>query len=441
MEWLSKNHQISSLSQQTFSTGRLRNFDHGIASSRSETTLILHASDLNELLEKYVLVLLYFKMGNSEQWAPLYNYLDPDSHHCQWQNPSESKGIFCDDDLEVIGFQLSDRFISGTIPDELYLLTNLWNLDLGGCTNIRGTISTYIGRLSDLWDVRLDGTSMEGSIPSEIGMLTHMWRWASYDSHVNGSLPTELGNLIDLEVIDVKGSAMTGPLPVELGNLVNLESVYMFNNLLTGSLPTEIGLMTSLRVFYIEDCQFHGQIPSEIGQLVDLEQLYLQNNKQLNGTLPSQISNLRNLKDFSIGGTSIVGNLDPILCLATNTLDRIWADCSTPPGVSILSSVACSCCRHCCYTDEDSGDAECDRQTNPAYTMCYNNECTSCGNGRFVSSCDECIDRNVSSLGTPPQWIDFDEITNMEICSGSCALEGTTGMCKMRNFTDAPLGA
>jgi len=286
----------------------------------------------------------------------------------------------------------------------------------------------------------LELTTMHGEFPSEIGLLTGLKSWQSYYSYFSGSLPTEIGNMTSLEYLDVTETVMTGSLPTELGNLVNLEYAYMYDNSFAGLLPTEIGSMESLEVFYVENCQFHGHIPSEVGQLANLRKLYLHGNKHLNGTLPSEISNLSNLEELSIGGTSIVGNLDPILCLADNMPDYIWADCASPPGDSVLSQVTCSCCSECCYTDDHSGDVECEEKSNPAHTMCYNNECTSCGNERFVSSCAGCIDRNISSLGIPPKWIDFDALTSMELCSGSCVLEETSGMCKTRNFTASHLG-
>lgn len=66
---------------------------------------------------------------------------------------------------------LSNNFISDTIPDELYTLTQLESVYLS-FNWFSGTLSTWIGRLSNLSGFFVDSNDLSGTLPSEIGLVS-----------------------------------------------------------------------------------------------------------------------------------------------------------------------------------------------------------------------------------------------------------------------------
>lgn len=72
--------------------------------------------------------------------------------------------------------------------------------------------------------------------------------------------------------------------------------------LYNGTIPSEIGYLTNLREFKIGDGLFiGGTIPSEIGLMQGLEGFSLAYTYRGRGELPSELGKLTNLRDFSIG--------------------------------------------------------------------------------------------------------------------------------------------
>lgn len=80
------------------------------------------------------------------------------------------------------------------------------------------------------------------------------------------------------------------------GRVVSLDII---NNNLDGTIPSEIGDLEELRLLRLIGGRLSGGIPTEIGELLNLEALAL-SNFDLGGPLPAEIGNLLNLKDLSI---------------------------------------------------------------------------------------------------------------------------------------------
>lgn len=68
-----------------------------------------------------------------------------------------------------------------------------------------------------------------------------------------------------------------------------------------GTIPSEIGYLTNLREFKIGDgLGIGGTIPSEIGLMQGLEDFSLAYTYKGKGALPSELGKLTNLRDFCI---------------------------------------------------------------------------------------------------------------------------------------------
>ena len=68
---------------------------------------------------------------------------------------------------------LGNTIVDGTIPDELWNLTYLVNLDLS-YNRFTGSLSPAIGNLTQLQYLNVSGNALSGEIPAEIWQLTEL---------------------------------------------------------------------------------------------------------------------------------------------------------------------------------------------------------------------------------------------------------------------------
>ena len=94
--------------------------------------------------------------------------------------------------------QLSDNMLQGTIPESIFTsFTSLQELDLNFNLNLGGTLSTYIGHLTDLEYLAMYHGQLNGTIPTELGLLTNIWMFDFASNSLTGTIPTELGLMVD----------------------------------------------------------------------------------------------------------------------------------------------------------------------------------------------------------------------------------------------------
>ena len=87
---------------------------------------------------------------------------------------------------------LSNNPLSGTIPEELFHLSDSLKFFYASNCQLSGTISTSIGHWTGLRHFHIDNNNFSGAIPTEIG-LTKLIRIALNGNNFDaGSVPTEL---------------------------------------------------------------------------------------------------------------------------------------------------------------------------------------------------------------------------------------------------------
>jgi len=110
----------------------------------------------------------------------------------------------------------------------------------------------------DMIGLDLYDNSLSGSLPSELGLLTDLQILRLASNALSGSLPSELGLLTDLQVLRFNHNTLSGNLPSELGLFENLQRLYLDSNSLVGSIPSELELLTSLQVLHFYDNSLIG---------------------------------------------------------------------------------------------------------------------------------------------------------------------------------------
>ena len=119
--------------------------------------------------------------------------------------------------------------------------------------------------------IDLSSRGLSGSIPSELAILTNLRRLVLILNKLNGLIPPEVGNLEDLRFLDLRWNQLTGEIPSQLGELNNLQRLYLGDNKLSGPVPPELGRLANLEELFLSHNRLSGEIPSELGNLANLQ--------------------------------------------------------------------------------------------------------------------------------------------------------------------------
>lgn len=280
------------------------------------------------LLNRYVLNLMYLSMG-----GPSWKNKDG------WLMASDTcvcciYGVTCVRE-SVVSISMPKNNITGSIPSQLGILTDLTDLNLSN-NKISGGIPTDLGQLTDLVDLQLNDNTIADSIPSELGLLIKLQTLDLSTNELIGSLPSEIWNLTDLRSFSMITNKLEGLIPAELGKLTKLEMFAVASNKLyfdgifpswnmstltnldvsktgiTGIIPaSKLSLMTGLVTLNLEINAINGTIPTEIGVLANLKFLFLSENT-LTGTIPTELAACTDLLEIRIGGNEISGVVPPV---------------------------------------------------------------------------------------------------------------------------------
>lgn len=169
----------------------------------------------------------------------------------------------------------------------------------------------------DVTGLSLPNNNLTGSLPTEIGVLTQLTSLNIFNNNISGTLPTTISNLTNAITLELGSNQLTGFIPPLIANLSSLERLDMSYNQFTGSIPTGIGTMTSLKQLFFHVNQLSGVLPASIGNLVNLTSFSVFNN-QLSGTVPGSLANLINLTSLVLSVNQFTGDLPSGIGLIPN---------------------------------------------------------------------------------------------------------------------------
>jgi hypothetical protein len=144
----------------------------------------------------------------------LTDWSEDNTDYCSWRGVSCGLNSLVDDSVNVVGLNLSDSSLTGSISPELGRLKNLLHLDLSS-------------------------NNLVGPIPTNLSNLVLLESLLLFSNQLNGSVPTEFGLLTSLRVMRLGDNGLTGMIPASLGKLVNLVNLALASCELTGSIPRE----------------------------------------------------------------------------------------------------------------------------------------------------------------------------------------------------------
>ena len=271
--------------------------------------------------DRAALVALYDATGGAE-WV----------HGTNWKTTQPLRqwyGVQTNSRGRVIGLNLKENGLAGTIPAALGNLDSLEMLELGR-NGLTGAVPGWLGELSGLRSVSLWGNEFTGEIPASLRNLRQLELLNLSGNGLTGPAPAWLGDLRRLWLLWLGGNELTGPVPARLRNLNRLYSLNLGWNRLTGTVPAWLGDMSGLRDLWLAGNQLTGPIPTALQDLDNLESLDLSGNgltgaipawlgemsdlrslqladNELTGTIPTALGNLDQLETLNLGGNSLPG--------------------------------------------------------------------------------------------------------------------------------------
>lgn len=201
-----------------------------------------------KFMDRYALVTFYVNT-KGPGWPRSDQWLSKEDE-CDWYGVTCSSAVL--GPRRVIEIDLSFNKVTGIIPSEISLLTELQTLDLNG-NSLQGVVPyQMLSNLKKLTRLHLHMNDLFGSIPTEIGHLTNLKELTVFGNFFLGKVPKEISNLKKLEVLDIYANNLTGTVASEIGKLKNLREVYLNDNEFVGSIPKEI---CKLKISHLQaDC-------------------------------------------------------------------------------------------------------------------------------------------------------------------------------------------
>ena len=200
-----------------------------------------------------------------------------------------------------------------TFPDFLRNQSSLEYLDLSD-NKICGEIPNWIWKLPNLYDVDLSYNflvTLEGPI-----LNLSLYRLDLHSNHLHGQLPI----ISSVQYLDFSSNHFHSSIPRSICNIANLEVLDLSNNSFSGTVPEcLISMSETLSVLDLRTNNLSGTIPDAFPNNCGLQFLAL-NGNQLGGELPQNLVNCTMLKLLDIGNNRIKGTF-PFYLKNTSSLE------------------------------------------------------------------------------------------------------------------------
>lgn len=217
----------------------------------------------------------------------------------------------------VVELALPAKGLSGTIPAELGLLTELTSLNMAN-NIMRGSIPRELAGLEKLVTLNLTETFLTGTLPQRFES-SKLKTLALANNAISGRFfhTNDSPHLRSITEIRMENNLLTGTLHGQtLVKMPVLETLSLSANDLSGLVPgEELGELPNLRYLYVDANHFVGPLPSQLAQVgrSQVLELWVQDNA-LSGTVPASYVRFDKLHDFFIDGNKLTGALPPELC-------------------------------------------------------------------------------------------------------------------------------
>ncbi|CAB9512368.1 LRR receptor-like serine threonine-protein kinase [Seminavis robusta] len=260
------------------------------------------------------------------------DFFNTSLQECQDWNGTHIK-LGCTDEGQLTSFKLTAVPVEvvGTIPPEVLLLDQLDTLAItevkliGKLTSI---IPTELELHPSLKNLDLSYNQISGTIPEYLSQKTQLETIILHQNKLGGTVPAQLlygiPNLIRLHISTnqlVGSIPKPPPILPSFSSLANdtygyapLQSLELATNALTGTIPTELSDFRNLQILFLSTNDLTGPFPSELGLLSKLERLRLHSN-DITGVLPTELGLMTRMTHLSFSKMRLTGTMPSELAL------------------------------------------------------------------------------------------------------------------------------
>lgn len=202
----------------------------------------------------------------------LANNLDGDIPETIFDLPNIKLLSFADNQVDLSFDKIGDA--------KTLVVLKLSNTNLRALTGIGGASSS-------LRELHVAGNQLNGTIPPELYDLSNLQHLFMDNNLLSGTIASEIGQMVALKVLSVSSNTLTGQLPLEIGALSSLSRLALHRNRLSGNLPStlnDLAALTSLLLDNQKDRKFSGPLISFSSNSA-LETIAL-NDNDFSGTIP-----------------------------------------------------------------------------------------------------------------------------------------------------------
>ncbi|KAJ1384359.1 Leucine-rich repeat [Sesbania bispinosa] len=220
----------------------------------------------------------------------------------------------------VAGIDLNHANITGSLPDELGLLTDLALFHINS-NDFCGSLPDSFRNLHLLYELDISGNRFSGPFPEVVLHIPSLKyldiRFNEFQGNIPSSLfdlkldalfinnnkfqfslPENLGNS-SVSVVVLANNDIRGGLPSRLDKMKDtLDEIIIMNSGLTGCLTPEIGFLEKVTVFDVSFNNLFGTLPESIEGMKSLEQLNVAHNN-FSGRIPESVCTLPMLENFT----------------------------------------------------------------------------------------------------------------------------------------------
>ncbi|WJX82643.1 non-specific serine/threonine protein kinase [Trifolium repens] len=229
------------------------------------------------------------------------------THHCKW------KGISCNSTTQAVtSIILPSSSLTGTLPTNIHILTNLTHVDLHN-NSLNGPLPDF-SELDLLQTISL-GHNKFSSVPDNCFQNIFNLRTINLSNNLNlnnWDFPMDdLSYSEYLETLDLEATNMIGKLdPHTFYGFENLQTFFISHNKLHGN-PLQSLEQSPIRYLRVNNNRFYGTI-SFISSMGNLSQAWLHHNMYFSGRIPN-MSNCTNLSDLQLQSNRLTGLIPPSL--------------------------------------------------------------------------------------------------------------------------------
>jgi hypothetical protein len=229
-----------------------------------------------ELADRFGAFVLYFAL-NGDSWnscgiasADCDGNRWGEGDHCEWEGISP-----CNKDGRISSIEFTTGFtgggLSGTIPQELYVIDQLEEFIIEDSGSITGTLPEQFGMMANMMKVfDVTGKDLEGPIPDDFLTFSPLESLFLGGNQLTGKFPTKLP--LTLQQLSLPGNSITGFFPDELFGMKDLKLLDLTGLGMSGPLPLNFKNLESIEELYLDDNAFSGTVPESFGDLEDLSE-------------------------------------------------------------------------------------------------------------------------------------------------------------------------